>query len=137
MGTSLTVVTKFLLVFAACIVMSITDVDAQRSKNVAGDFTPVSIAPLGENEYLVADYKHIYKVFVRDGAYALKNIPIIVSAGQAPYAPDMSWTPGAFNPTGVFFHEQKVYIANYNGRNVLVGAFSRDKQFIEVDREVR
>lgn len=37
-----------------------------------------------------------------------------------------------WNPTGLFYHQQtqKLYIANYNGHNILIGTVSDDGQFV-------
>lgn len=74
--------------------------------------SPVSIAPYGNDKFLVVDYNNLYQVDAQGGRKLIE-----------PSLPDNK----RWNPTGVFFRKGLVYIANYNWNNVLIGTIQEGR----------
>lgn len=83
---------------------------------------PVSIAPLGNNLFAVADYETLR---IWNASTNTSYVPTI----SKPASFDQS-IPGPlashWHPTGVYFHNGKLYVANYVFHDVLVFAINSD-----------
>ncbi|MEK7138516.1 MAG: YncE family protein [Patescibacteria group bacterium] len=83
----------------------------------------VSISPLGNSQYFTANYQHIMLVdLVRNTAQTLKH----------------DWS-GHYNPTGVAWspQNQRLYVANYGGNNVLIFQFLAASDEFKIVGEIK
>jgi hypothetical protein len=85
---------------------------------------PVSLTALGNNQYLYCNYLSIYFLSLGPGNnYTIRQLE--------PLGLD-----SVFRPTGLYYHEGTVYIANYTGDNILIGQLSEDKSRLEITRSI-
>jgi hypothetical protein len=86
----------------------------------------VSVAKIGRRRFVFADYRQLY--YWREGADPV--IPTVTLRDGLKI--NTTW-----NPTGIYAQGGDVYIANYNGRDVLVGRLSSDGRKLTIHAEIR
>lgn len=78
-----------------------------------GSLTPVSATQIGSNEFLIANYRNVYRLDIE--ARQMRRLPLI---GAVP-----EWTPTAVHYSAFY---DRVFIANYTGGDVIVATVAPD-----------
>ncbi|MDR1920813.1 MAG: hypothetical protein LBS31_03610 [Candidatus Adiutrix sp.] len=83
-----------------------------------------SLTALGNNQYLYCDYINIYFLSLGSGSnYTITQVePLGLNSD--------------FVPTGLYYHQGTLYIANYTGNNILAGQLSADNSRLEITRSI-
>lgn len=86
-----------------------------------------SLSDYQDGKFLATDYSNLYVISLGDDVQVqIVNPP----SGYTVYSGERSG-PGIWNPTGVYYNKntQMVYLANYNGHNILIGRITEDLNF--------
>lgn len=99
---------------------------------VAADrFTPVSLTKISDNQYVVADYRKLYLVRNDNDVWTLSEFAI--KNGKKKFIGKR------FNPAGVYYSPElkTLFIANYNGHNILRASVSTADMTVTILDEIR
>lgn len=92
-----------------------------------------SITRYTANQFLVSHYENLCILNWETGEKTTLD-PINLESCEVLGTPDETMTldKTRWNPTGLFYHQQtqKLYVANYNGHNILIGTVSADGKFV-------
>jgi DNA-binding beta-propeller fold protein YncE len=87
---------------------------------------PVSVVKIGNNEYLYCNYRNVFFVSKNDG-----NNFDAVKVSTEGLLPTQLWVP-----TGLFWHNNFLYVANYTGNNILVFIFDKYRKTLIKQQEI-
>jgi DNA-binding beta-propeller fold protein YncE len=105
-------------------------------------FFPVSISILDDNRFIVADYKDLYIISrFQDSTTIIKRLPIVFDSSVA--APSTEFLQQfnretSLNPTGVHVDRRTnaVWVADYNGHDVLQGQIEGNPAFLRITKRI-
>jgi hypothetical protein len=117
----------FVLMLAVVVQSEIALADIRRVANLElmPVHHPTSIVQIPDSRFVFADYRNLY--LWRPGDLPR---PIEVSLS------DNESLNTVWNPTGIHYDDGDLYVANYQGRNILVGRLSADGASFRITRQI-
>ena len=105
-------------------------------------FLPVSITMLDNNRFIAADYKDLYMISrLEDRSTIIKRLPIVFDKSVTPPSTEFlqqSNRETFLNPKGVFVDRRTnaVWVADYNGHDVLQGRIEGTPAFLRITKRI-